>query len=107
MKLLRAMIRTGKSKGFEIRNVVPDGNCMFAAVVDQLELLGQAKTSHMVLRQSCTEYLKHHPESEDGTPFYMFLDGESWEDYLEKMSQEGKWGDHLILQAISSVCVMS
>ncbi|XP_052060308.1 uncharacterized protein LOC127700731 isoform X2 [Mytilus californianus] len=103
MKLLRAMIKTGREKGFEIRNVVPDGNCMFAAVIDQLELLDDCNTSPFALRQACTKFLESNPNSEDGTPFCLFLDAESWEDYLSRMSQEGQWGDHLMLHAISNV----
>ena len=101
------MIKTGRQKGFEIRNVVPDGNCMFAAVVDQLELLRDWYISPFALRQSCVQFLKSTPTSQDGTPFYLFLDGESWEDYLSRIGQEGQWGDHLMLQAISSVSQVS
>ncbi|XP_063439798.1 uncharacterized protein LOC134721040 isoform X2 [Mytilus trossulus] len=103
MKLLRAMIKTGRQKGFEIRNVVPDGNCMFAAVIDQLELLDDCNTSPFALRQACTKFLESNPNSEDGTPFCLFLDAESWEEYLSRISQEGQWGDHLMLHAVSNV----
>ncbi|XP_076110295.1 uncharacterized protein LOC143079046 isoform X2 [Mytilus galloprovincialis] len=103
MKLLRAMIKTGRQKGFEIRNVVPDGNCMFAAVIDQLELLDDCHTSPFALRQACTKFLECNPNSEDGTPFCLFLDAESWEEYLSRISQEGQWGDHLMLHAITNV----
>ena len=97
------MIQAGRKKGFEIRNVVPDGNCMFAAVKDQLELLQDCSASPMALRQACVQFLKSNPTSEDGTPYYLFVDGESWEEYLSRMGQEGQWGDHLMLQAISNV----
>ncbi|KAK3105620.1 hypothetical protein FSP39_002017 [Pinctada imbricata] len=104
MKLLREMIETAKRKKFEIRNVVPDGNCMFAAVVDQLELTGcHGMFSAISLRQEAVNYLRAHPESEDGTHYTMFMDGEEWEEYLTRMSREGQWGDHLILKALSKV----
>lgn len=103
MKLMKAMTSAAKSKNYTIHNVVPDGNCMFAAIVDQLELNNDYSFSSKSLRQACVEHLRSNPESEDGTHFEMFMDGESWSDYLNRMSQEGQWGDHLMLQAISQV----
>lgn len=103
MKLLREMISTAKSAKFEIHNVTPDGNCMFAAVVDQLELQNDRSFSPRRLRQACVDFLRDNPESEDGTPYVLFLDNESWEDYLSRMCQEGQWGDHMMLQAIAQV----
>lgn len=103
MKLLREMIETAGNSGFEIRNVVPDGNCMFAAIVDQLELRNDFSFSPKSLRHGCLQYLRENPNSGDGTPYVLFLDGETWEEYLSRMSQDGVWGDHMILQAVSKV----
>lgn len=103
MKLMKAMTSAAKSKNYAIHNVVPDGNCMFAAIVDQLELNNDYSFSPKSLRQACVEHLRSNPNSEDGTHFEMFMDGESWSDYLNRMSQEGQWGDHLVLQALSQV----
>lgn len=71
--------------------------------IDQLELNNDYSFSPKSLRQACVEHLRSNPNSEDGTHFEMFMDGESWSDYLNRMSQEGQWGDHLVLQAISQV----
>lgn len=103
MKLLREMIVTAGGAGFEIRNVIPDGNCMFAAIVDQLELKKDFTFSPKSLRFECLNYLRENPESDDGTPYALFLDNETWEAYLTRMSQDGEWGDHMMLQAISQV----
>ncbi|XP_062622180.1 uncharacterized protein LOC134283718 [Saccostrea cucullata] len=103
MKLMKAMTVAAKNNNFVVHNVVPDGNCMFAAIVDQLEINGDCSFSSKSLRQACVEHLKNHPESDDGTHYEMFMDGESWSNYLDRMTQEGQWGDHLMLQAISQV----
>ncbi|OWF46809.1 uncharacterized protein LOC110455155 [Mizuhopecten yessoensis] len=103
MKLLREMIVTAGSAGFEIRNVIPDGNCMFAAIVDQMELKKNFSFSPKSLRFECLNFLRDNPESEDGTPYALFLDAETWDEYLSRMSQDGEWGDHMMLQAISQV----
>ncbi|XP_033758791.1 uncharacterized protein LOC117341070 [Pecten maximus] len=103
MKLLREMIVTAGNAGFEIRNVIPDGNCMFAAIVDQLELKKDFTFSPKSIRFECLNYLRENPESEDGTPYALFLDAETWEEYLTRMSQDGEWGDHMMLQAVSQV----
>ena len=103
MKLMKAMTAAAKSNNFTIHNVVPDGNCMFAAVVDQLEINGVFSFSSKSLRQACVEHLRSNPESEDGTHYEMFMDNESWTQYLDRMSLEGQWGDHLMLQAVSQV----
>ncbi|XP_060077555.1 uncharacterized protein LOC132557086 [Ylistrum balloti] len=103
MKFLREMILTAGNEGFEIRNVIPDGNCMFAAIVDQLELKKDFSFSPRSLRFECLNYLRENPKSEDGTPYALFLDGETWDEYLTRMSQDGEWGDHMVLQAISQV----
>ncbi|XP_061188529.1 uncharacterized protein LOC133196686 [Saccostrea echinata] len=103
MKLMKAMTIAAKNNNFIVHNVVPDGNCMFAAIVDQLEINGDYSFSSKSLRQACVEHLKSHPESDDGTHYEMFMDGESWMEYLDRMTQEGQWGDHLMLQATSQV----
>lgn len=103
MKMMKAMTLAAKNKNYSIHNVVPDGNCMFAAIVDQLEINGDYSYSSKSLRLACVEHLKKNPESDDGTHYEMFMDGESWTDYLNRMTQEGQWGDHLMLQAISQV----
>ena len=36
MRAITDLRAAAKTEGFEIRDVCPDGNCMFAAVVDQL-----------------------------------------------------------------------
>ena len=108
MKLLKEMIQTAIKNNFEIRNVVPDGNCMFAAIVDQLDLAGNLDGfTPRSLRQAVVDFLRDNPESEDGTHYMMFMDGEDWEEYLTRMSHEGQWGDHLILQAAAQVIIIS
>lgn len=91
--------------GLHVHDVVADGNCLFAAVVDQLRMYGQFFYTPQTLRQAAVDYLRTHPTQDDGTPLHLFLtevDG-SWDDYLQRMSRGGEWGDHMILNAISSI----
>ncbi|XP_060564626.1 uncharacterized protein LOC132723846 [Ruditapes philippinarum] len=99
IKKMKEIIRIAKQAGFEVRDVIPDGNCMFAAVVDQLQLYGDYNYGPKSLREAAVTWLIEHPYSDDGTHFSSFL-AEDWDVYLQRMMSEGEWGDHLILRAI-------
>ncbi|XP_045209769.2 uncharacterized protein LOC123561458 [Mercenaria mercenaria] len=92
------------NKGLVPHDVFPDGNCLFAAVVDQLRIRGDFSFTTHTLRQSAVKYLKENPFTDDGTPIEMFLTDEvPWETYLSLMSEDGAWGDHIILGALTNV----
>ncbi|XP_053409061.1 uncharacterized protein LOC123561568 isoform X2 [Mercenaria mercenaria] len=99
IKKMKEIIRIAKQAGFEVRDVIPDGNCMFAAVVDQLQLYGDYRFGPKSLREAAVSWLIEHPFSDDGTHYSSFL-AEDWEVYLQRMMAEGEWGDHLILRAV-------
>ncbi|XP_053372890.1 uncharacterized protein LOC123561569 [Mercenaria mercenaria] len=102
IRKMKEMIKMAKQAGFEVRDVIPDGNCMFAAVVDQLQLYGDYRFGPKSLREAAVSWLIDHPDSDDGTPFSSFL-SEDWGVYLQRMIVEGEWGDHLSLRAIVEV----
>ncbi|KAF3956748.1 hypothetical protein CMV_018158 [Castanea mollissima] len=67
-----------------------DGNCQFRALADQL--YGDPDL-HAFVREQVIEQLKSQLE------LYQNYVPMSYSDYLEKMSKEGEWGDHVTLQA--------
>ncbi|KAF2947670.1 hypothetical protein DAI22_02g385800 [Oryza sativa Japonica Group] len=67
-----------------------DGNCQFRALSDQLY---QSPDHHEFVRQQIMSQLKSNRDAYDG---YVPM---AYDDYLEKVSQNGEWGDHVTLQA--------
>lgn len=53
----------------------------------------------------CFRHLRANP-AKYGVHTSLFLSGESWEDYLERMNKTGEWGDHIILQALADVFLL-
>jgi len=49
-----------RSSGLKLRNEIPnDGNCLFHAIADQLERLGEKGLNHADLRELSVETLKN------------------------------------------------
>lgn len=67
-----------------------DGNCQFRALSDQFY---RSSEHHEFVRQQVVNQLKSSPEIYEG---YVPM---AYNDYLEKMSRSGEWGDHVTLQA--------
>ncbi|KAH7662850.1 Ubiquitinyl hydrolase 1 protein [Dioscorea alata] len=67
-----------------------DGNCQFRALSDQFY---RSPEHHKFVRQQVVNQLKSHPEIYEG---YVPM---AYDEYLEKMSKSGEWGDHVTLQA--------
>ncbi|OAY78505.1 OTU domain-containing protein [Ananas comosus] len=72
------------------RKVQGDGNCQFRALSDQFY---RTTEHHDFVRQQVVNQLKSHREMYEG---YVPM---AYDDYLEKMSKSGEWGDHVTLQA--------
>ena len=49
------------SKGLIVKDVYPDGNCLFAAVVDQLRVRAEFYYTARTLRAAAVESLREHP----------------------------------------------
>ncbi|KAJ8623685.1 hypothetical protein MRB53_032215 [Persea americana] len=67
-----------------------DGNCQFRALSDQFY---RSPEHHKFVRQQVINQLKSQPEIYEG---YVPM---AYSDYLDKLSQDGQWGDHVTLQA--------
>lgn len=80
-----------------------DGNCQFRALSDQFY---RTTEHHNFVRQQVVEQLKSHPQIYEG---YVPM---AYEDYLQKISKTGEWGDHVTLQAAADwygvkICILT
>ena len=83
-----------QTKGFELKEVYGDGNCLFRAISDQLYGIDD---QHMELRQKAVEYIK---ANQDDFSFYM-EDDKNINDYIETLSKDGTWGGQLEMKALA------
>ncbi|KAF3335205.1 OTU domain-containing protein 5-like isoform X2 [Carex littledalei] len=67
-----------------------DGNCQFRALSDQFYRMTE---HHKFVREQVVNQLKSHPEIYEG---YVPM---GYDEYIERMSRNGEWGDHVTLQA--------
>ncbi|KAF3789375.1 OTU domain-containing protein [Nymphaea thermarum] len=80
-----------------------DGNCQFRALSDQFY---RTPEHHNFVRQEIVNQLSAQPEIYAG---YVPM---AYSDYIEKMSRDGEWGDHVTLQAAADwygvrICVFT
>lgn len=74
-----------------VEHKVPgDGNCQFRALSDQFY---RTPEHHKFVRQQVVSQLKEHAELYEG---YVPME---YDEYLQRMSKSGEWGDHVTLQA--------
>lgn len=85
-----------KEEGFEIHDIVPDGNCLFSAVSHQLKRHGQNLTASE-LRKVCAKNLRENRS--DYEAFIVDVDFESYCDRIEQ--DQACWGGQIELQALS------
>lgn len=114
MKCQRSMVTTEtdlsvdlgrivSGKGFVISNSPASGNCMFFALSEQLLSVKGIRISQTELRKTLVRFLRENPNLRDETPLFNFVSGHSsWADYLQSMSKDGTWGDHLVLLAAAN-----
>ena len=58
-----------QGRGFSVRDVPRDGNCLFSAVAVQLNSLG-IQPGETSLREQLVEYLEAHPYTHDGSSHF-------------------------------------
>ena len=58
-----------RERGFSVRDVPRDGDCLFSAVAVQLNVLG-IQPGEMSLREQLVEYLEAHPYTHDGSSHF-------------------------------------
>jgi hypothetical protein len=77
-------------------NPVPNGNCQFSAILDQLAKLGII-ISENELRKHVVDYIKLNLHN-----YEQYVEG-PLEQYVYTMSQDGTYGDHISLHAIAQL----
>eukprot|EP00941_MAST-03F_sp_MAST-3F-sp1_P001503 g1503.t1 len=77
-------------------NVLPDGNCFFRSIADQLE---GNPNKHRVYRDKITSFMQNN--SDDYRYFIVTDNGETWESYLSEMQKDGIWAGNVELKATS------
>lgn len=92
-----------ESSNLNIRfDPLPDGNCQFSAIADQLSTIGIFR-SERKLRMEIVADLTLLPYGMDVSPSIPNYVQGSWTDYLQRMAQDGTYGDHLTLQRASQI----
>lgn len=81
--------------GLRVHEVDADGSCFFRSLADQLE--GRSG-DHRELRRRVVSYVRSHRENFE--PFVE--DDEPFDDYVQRMAEEGTWAGHLELHAASA-----
>lgn len=85
-----------KPKGIYMRDVEGDGNCLFRSVADFVD--GDEK-EHDQYRRMAVDYITKNKEY-----FAMFLlDDENIDEYIKDMDEDGTWGGHFELVALSNL----
>jgi hypothetical protein len=89
-------------KHLVLKRSTPDGNCLFHSVSNALF---DTEEKHMKIRSDTINWMKHNMDTKiDGLEFKhcIFLEeGETIEDYIQRMSQNGEWGDFSCIVAMS------
>lgn len=78
--------------GVREKIITGDGNCQFRALSDQL--FRDEGENHDAVRAAVCDRLVRNPD--DYAPYAAPLD---FDEYVQKMSNAGEWGDHITLQA--------
>mmetsp|Transcript_8952 Transcript_8952/g.16126 ORF Transcript_8952/g.16126 Transcript_8952/m.16126 type:complete len:284 (+) Transcript_8952:2009-2860(+) len=96
--------------GMYIKDVSSDGNCLFRAVLDQLQLFCQyhrsscdcircemLKKKHKALRRAVCDFMQEHED--DFAPFVE--DNREFNEYVSSLREDGAWAGNMELQALS------
>nr|XP_022299650.1 glutamic acid-rich protein-like isoform X45 [Crassostrea virginica] len=80
------------------------GTVFFEAVSDQLKRLHLPYQNHIQLRHSVVEFCKKNAtlkRSDGDVNLQDFVDGGDLSEYLERMSKQGEWADHVIVMCMA------
>lgn len=78
---------------YEVVDVQADGACFFRAVSHRIR---DTEERHHEIREAGIEYIQNHPRE-----FENFLHNESIDKYIERMSSDIEWCDHIIMEAVA------
>lgn len=82
-------------------DIIPDGNCLFNSIKDQLSCKLNIEKSIQELRELAAEYILSH--SDDFIPFLFEKSLTSVDEYCNKLVHETMWGSDIELLAFSNI----
>lgn len=99
-----------KKSNLKLKEVMPDGNCMYYSIIDQLNQrpeLGKHIQTYQELRKLTSQYMLKNPgefqaylcSEETGDP----LNEHEYEEYCRKINDTLVWGGQIELKAISDL----
>ena len=111
-----AITKTCKQLRLHIKEINPDGHCLFSSIADQLHLLGilpSDQASYQTTRLAASQYIFTHPD--DFLPFLPSAEGEDgagatdagmmspreFEQYCASIRDTGVWGGEPEILALS------
>ncbi|CAC5417760.1 unnamed protein product [Mytilus coruscus] len=108
--VISSIKQIAEKKNFTVKNVQPDGNCLFHAVVYLIcfmliseHLFEKSKE----LRRKIVDFLKKNDKTPNGEKYSSFLScnekerNEEWTKYLDGMCNQGEYWDEIVVRAIS------
>jgi len=95
-----AILKQLNDESFTIKEIPPDGNCLYNAVADQLALIGSPspRGHHLILRSSAVDYISAHRD--EFSPF-IISEADDFDSYCAKMRDPAVWGGQIELQALA------
>eukprot|EP00127_Corallochytrium_limacisporum_P004217 Clim_evm162s157 gene=Clim_evmTU162s157 len=87
-----------------IKDIVPDGDCMYSAIADQLKLVGLPERTAEELRSDCVKELL--TRKNEYMPFMLkengdVMDDEGYGEYCQRVQGTKQWGGDVELKALS------
>jgi len=91
----KSILEIIKKDNFKMKNIRPDGNCLYAAISDQLQRYNVEKNVKE-LRETAADYIVAHKDD-----FLQFMDDSNdFDGYIEKLRTTNEWGGQIELQAL-------
>eukprot|EP01122_Echinamoeba_exundans_P011541 TRINITY_DN4618_c0_g1_i2.p1 TRINITY_DN4618_c0_g1~~TRINITY_DN4618_c0_g1_i2.p1 ORF type:complete len:378 (+),score=112.57 TRINITY_DN4618_c0_g1_i2:33-1166(+) len=85
--------------GLKIREIVPDGNCLYTSLSEQLSLHGKTGYTWSLLRIMAGNYMEENPD--DFEPFMDLPSPDQYKAYCAKVkSDPSTWGSQLEIKAL-------
>ncbi|KAJ7374532.1 OTU domain-containing protein 6B [Desmophyllum pertusum] len=98
-----------EAKSLSVKEITPDGNCLYNAIADQLSRRNQ-QTGMETLRKLAADYMLNHQD--DFLPFLtdaktgQVYTPDQFVHYCEELAGTTTWGGHLEIQALSQALMM-
>ncbi|PCI36280.1 MAG: hypothetical protein COB50_04970, partial [Thiotrichales bacterium] len=104
----KALQEEAANYGFDCINTKHDGNCFFEAVATRLNAIKHNdREDHdaTTVRAICINHMENNQHLYIG--IYEGNKGNSWDDFIKKMSKNGEWANSQIIVACSRACEVS